>query len=581
MKRFGLAVFIVLMVLSVTGCGKKSGLEGKVVDEKGKPVANLKIITKQVKPIKGYEHFEVTTDSDGTFSFGDLFPTSEYVIFPWYEDWTEAPIRVLRYEANKLVAPFNKDGWTTEEKLKVQSGPEGHTTLLTSPIVIQPRISAVEGKVVDGKKKPLKGIKIIAKQVKPVPGYEQFEATTGSDGTFRFGKLFPSSEYVLFLLYEDWAEAPMRTLQYEANKLVARFNKEGWATRGKMEVQSGPEGQTTLLASPIVIQPCISSIEGKMMDEKGKPMANVKIVAKQKHPVPGYEQFEAVTGSDGAFSFKNLFPTSEYILFPRFDDWPLAPQRTLKYEANKLTARFNKEGWTTEEKMKVQSGPEGQTTLLTAPMLIQPCISTVTGKLVDGRKKPVKDIKIIAKQAKPVPGYEQFEATTGADGSFSFTKLYPESKYRVIPEWNFKTDGTWMVRTSGEQEVLQASMPFRFILANGMVSDLRTGLQWKAGPDRDTNWNEARSWVKSLNLDGGGWRMPTMDELKTLYKAGAGSRNMTSLLKTSGWRVWSGETTKDSSVARGFDFDDGSRLWDWLDISLSRRAFAVRSRNDG
>jgi len=44
--------------------------------------------------------------------------------------------------------------------------------------------------------------------------------------------------------------------------------------------------------------------------------------------------------------------------------------------------------------------------------------------------------------------------------------------------------------------------------ANGIVKDTKTGLEWKVGPDKDMNWNEAKSWVESLNLDGGGWRMP-------------------------------------------------------------------------
>lgn len=50
--------------------------------------------------------------------------------------------------------------------------------------------------------------------------------------------------------------------------------------------------------------------------------------------------------------------------------------------------------------------------------------------------------------------------------------------------------------------------------ATGIVKDSNTGLEWKVGPDRDTDWNEARSWVQDLNLDGGGWRMPTMDEVQ-------------------------------------------------------------------
>jgi len=115
--------------------------------------------------------------------------------------------------------------------------------------------------------------------------------------------------------------------------------------------------------------------------------------------------------------------------------------------------------------------------------------------------------------------------------------------------------------------------------ANGIVKDTKTGLEWKAGPDRDTNWNEARSWVQSLNLDGGGWRMPTMGELAGLYKKGRGSRNMTPLLKTTGRWVWSVEK-RGSSHARLFGFSFGDWYWSAHGDSSNGRAFAVRSRND-
>jgi hypothetical protein len=119
------------------------------------------------------------------------------------------------------------------------------------------------------------------------------------------------------------------------------------------------------------------------------------------------------------------------------------------------------------------------------------------------------------------------------------------------------------------------------VYANGIVKDTKTGLEWKAGPDKNTNWNEARSWVQSLNLDGGGWRMPTMDELATLYKKGTGSREMTPLLNTTGWAVWSGET-KGSSPTRGcFSFYGARRYWGGREYSGDLRAFAVRGESDG
>jgi hypothetical protein len=116
--------------------------------------------------------------------------------------------------------------------------------------------------------------------------------------------------------------------------------------------------------------------------------------------------------------------------------------------------------------------------------------------------------------------------------------------------------------------------------ANGVVKDTETGLEWKVGPDKETTLDEAQTWVESLNLDGGGWRMPTINELHGLYKEGAGDRNMTPLLKTTGWWVWSGET-QGSSLARYFGFYNGHRISNIRNDSHTTRAFAVRSRNDG
>ena len=119
-----------------------------------------------------------------------------------------------------------------------------------------------------------------------------------------------------------------------------------------------------------------------------------------------------------------------------------------------------------------------------------------------------------------------------------------------------------------------------FVLhSNGVVKDTKTGLEWAAGPDRDMTWDQAHSWVESLTVDGGGWRMPTLDELKSLYQQGRGKRNMTQLLKTTGWYVWSGEAM-DSSQAWVFYFKYSPRHNYDVGTSHARycRAFAVRSR---
>lgn len=117
---------------------------------------------------------------------------------------------------------------------------------------------------------------------------------------------------------------------------------------------------------------------------------------------------------------------------------------------------------------------------------------------------------------------------------------------------------------------------------NGIVWNTKRDLEWKAGPNRDTNWDMACSWVETLRLGGGGWRMPTMNELEGLYQKGTGNRNMTPLLKTTGWGVWSGET-RGSGDAEYFFFDTnaGGRYWYSRDGGAGMRAFAVRSRSKG
>ena len=107
--------------------------------------------------------------------------------------------------------------------------------------------------------------------------------------------------------------------------------------------------------------------------------------------------------------------------------------------------------------------------------------------------------------------------------------------------------------------------------ANGVVFDSKTGLEWIAGSGRNMSWAEAGKWAKRLEIDGSGWRLPARKELETLYQEGKGKRNMTGLLETAAWWVWSAES--DDSVGSSlFDFSRGARDWH----SRAPRAYAVR-----
>jgi hypothetical protein len=129
------------------------------------------------------------------------------------------------------------------------------------------------------------------------------------------------------------------------------------------------------------------------------------------------------------------------------------------------------------------------------------------------------------------------------------------------------------------------------LYSSGRVLDINTDLEWYLGPDRNTSWYTAKKWVTSLNVDGGGWRMPTREELKSLYQKGTGSRHMTTLLDAKGWCVWSGEIRErtayrtiwlmereDSAWYVSFTRYDCKALMNPRKRSSGYRGLAVRSR---
>ncbi len=128
------------------------------------------------------------------------------------------------------------------------------------------------------------------------------------------------------------------------------------------------------------------------------------------------------------------------------------------------------------------------------------------------------------------------------------------------------------------QKMLPEPVKIRFTRAkDGAISDNATCLEWYAGPDIDTNWHQAQSWTESLTAAGGGWRMPTIPELKAIYQQGAGRINMDPIFQTTGHWVWSGQMV-DASSAWGFNFLPGTECRPGLDYASKGRGFAVRSR---
>jgi hypothetical protein len=119
--------------------------------------------------------------------------------------------------------------------------------------------------------------------------------------------------------------------------------------------------------------------------------------------------------------------------------------------------------------------------------------------------------------------------------------------------------------------------PRRFTVSKeGVIADSKTGLEWLVGPDADTNFAKAETWVKNCTVAGGNWRMPTKAELATVHEKGSGPRNMPPVFRTQGWWAWSADKM-GSSASWYFDFQTGADRWYYRILSRGGRAFAVRS----
>lgn len=165
--------------------------------------------------------------------------------------------------------------------------------------------------------------------------------------------------------------------------------------------------------------------------------------------------------------------------------------------------------------------------------------SGIEGKVVDGKGTPMAGVKVVAKQVQPIKGYEQFEATTGSDGGFRLPKLFPASEY-VLTTYTDGGEKSASVKIEsgleGQTKILSEPIALRFMFSKdgATVRDTKTGLMWMqnaAIAGRGMSWGEAMAWVRGINIGGfKDWRLPTVNELGTMAKAGkAGEFGMNSL----------------------------------------------------
>lgn len=109
---------------------------------------------------------------------------------------------------------------------------------------------------------------------------------------------------------------------------------------------------------------------------------------------------------------------------------------------------------------------------------------------------------------------------------------------------------------------------------NGVITDHTTGLDWYVG--KENTFHQAKAWVEGLTVAGGGWRLPTVAELKAIYQPGASANNMDPLFQTTVAWAWSSELNQPWSVW-GLAFYNGLVGWHSMNYGNGRLALAVRA----
>ena len=184
--------------------------------------------------------------------------------------------------------------------------------------------------------------------------------------------------------------------------------------------------------------------------------------------------------------------------------------------------------------------------------------------------------------------YEKGKESTNSNAKSTLPTLTPnpiKSEQNANPLMSSNTQDT-----STSPPVIKNQARFSVSSCNS-IKDSRTGLEWYVGQDRNITWYEAQQWTGGLDKCGGGWRMPSIEEIRTLYnpslKAGTGfyldgkyfPAHIDPVFNAIGggsW-VWSNEKVGEDS-ARSFNLNQGiAVVYTAMNTYYSTRAFAVRN----
>ncbi len=153
--------------------------------------------------------------------------------------------------------------------------------------------------------------------------------------------------------------------------------------------------------------------------------------------------------------------------------------------------------------------------------------SAVEGRVVDQRGRPLAGLKVVAilTTGEYIEDYDRFEVKTQSDGKFHLQGLHPGTYYKIIFDAGQCNDQRERIRSLPSGETMKLGKDYVLIFSpfevspEDVIRDLETGLEWAPVPPITVSYDRAASYVKSLSLAGGGWRLPTVDELNDLYES--------------------------------------------------------------
>jgi len=160
----------------------------------------------------------------------------------------------------------------------------------------------------------------------------------------------------------------------------------------------------------------------------------------------------------------------------------------------------------------------------------------------------------------------------------------------TIMDIGYQNDGTYLIILIGKvktgmgkyedtkPEIIDGDKRYD-VYNNGVIKDRLTGNEWYIGSDVYLTWYETKTWIEKLEIDDGGWRMPTILELKTLYEHHGLLTHLPKVFRkrTTKSVIWSSESDSPT-IAKTFLYHYDSGLVKSKSKSTKRYAtgFAIR-----